>query len=79
MEFCQSEKVGTLPDHQVGLRTPPRCRHPLDADPPSRHPGIWSTSGWYASYCNVYLFCNFYVENSMKMKEIGRGGGVVVA
>ena len=32
--------------------------------------------GRYASYRNVLLFDNIFVENCMKMKEIGpRGGG----
>ena len=37
---------------------------------------IQSMSGRYASYWNAFLFCNFFTENCMKMKEFARGGGV---
>ena len=30
-------------------------------------------SGPYASYWNAFLFCNFFAENYMKMKEFGPG------
>ena len=34
----------------------PIVRHP-QGDPPFRYYGIWTTSGWYTSYWNAYLFC----------------------
>ena len=72
-------------------QTLPQSRHPPDqADPPpgpDRLPpppgkadfSIRSTSGRYASYWNAFLFCKFFAENCMKMKEYGlqgMGGGV---
>ena len=45
------------PQHQIPLpwhQTP----HPPEADS-----SIWSTSGWYASYWNVFLSCSFFRKN----------------
>ena len=33
-------------------------------------------SGRYASYMNAFLFCNFFAENCMIMKEFGPRGGI---
>ena len=44
-------------------QTPPGSRHPLEQTSPTTvHAGIWSTSGWYGSYWNAYLFCHFVIE-----------------
>ena len=44
-------------------QTPPGSRHPLEqTSPTTAHAGIWSTSGWYASYWNAYLFCHFVIQ-----------------
>ena len=48
--------------------TPPLGRHPLS---PSKHYGIWSTSGRYASYWNTFLYENFS-EKSHKMAKFCR-------
>ena len=63
--------------HPPGRYTPPRQVHPWQVHtPPTVHAGIRSTSGRYASYWNAFLFCNFFAENYMKMKEFGPGASL---
>ena len=42
------------------------------------HNGIRSTSGWYASCWNAFLFGIYFTKNYMEMKESGLGGGVPI-
>ena len=68
-------------------RQPPRADNPPRADPPEQSPpwsrhtplpeadsGIWSMSGWYAFYWKAFLFCKFFAENCIKIKEFGPPG-----
>ena len=64
-------------------QTPTLDRHPLPSAcwdtplPCAVHAGIQSTSGWYASHWNAFLFYNVFAENCMKIKEYGRRGAFI--
>ena len=59
---------GVYPNIILGIHTHPRVDTPLGKRPPEYY-RIRSTSGWYVSYWNAFLFGIIFVKNRLKMKK----------